>query len=164
MNAILSAFSNKVMNVRSVFTDVDIDSSDVAPIALPVNESHTFEVTTRVRNLWNVPINNVSIVEELETFYNYVGTVTGPSPSVSYPYLTYDIGTIPAGGEVIITYQLSTPVADDAEWDNLDDYLFNRNKGLGYVSSSILYYTDPDDAVLPSGLHQSSGADRAVCW
>ncbi len=155
MNAILSAFSNKVMNVRSVFTDVDIDSSDVAPIALPVNEAHTFEVTLRVRNLWNVPIDNVSVVEELKTFYNYEGTVTGPSPSVSYPYLTYDIGTIPAGGEVIITYQLSTPVADDAAWEDLDDYLFDRNKGLGYVSSSILYYTDPDDDVLRSSYRNS---------
>jgi hypothetical protein len=150
MNAILSAFANKAMNVRSVFTDVDIDSSDVAPIALPVNEAHTFEVTIRVRNLWNVPLNNVSVVEQLRTFYSYVGTTTGPSPSVSYPYLTYNIGTIPAGGEVIITYQLSTPPQDDPVWFSLNDHLFDRTKGLGYVSSSFLYYSDPDDGILKS--------------
>ncbi len=146
MNAILSAFSEKVVNVRSLLTGADIDSSDVAPIALPVDTRETFEVTLRVRNTWDVPITNVSVVEELVTFYDYVTTISGPSPTVSYPYLTYDLGTIPAGGEVIITYRIGTPPEGDPAWDDLEDYLYDRNKGYGYVSSSIMYFTDPDDA------------------
>jgi len=143
INAILSAFSEKMMNVRSVFTDADIDSTDIAPIALPVMQSDTFEVTIRVRNLWDDAIDNVSVVEEIDDIYEYVGTSSGPSPSsVSSPNITYDLGTIPAGGEVIITYQLRTPDSDDVIWENLDNYV-DRNS-YADISSSILYFDDPE--------------------
>jgi len=155
MNAIMSAFAEKALSVRSVFTGVDIDSTDVAPIALPVNEAHVFEVTLRVRNLWDVPIDNVSVVEQLVDFYEYVGTTTGPAPSVTHPYITYTIGTIAAGDEVVITYQLTTPPEDDAAWYDLSDYLYDSSRGYGLVSSSSMYFTDPDDGVLRSTYRNS---------
>ncbi|RKZ30400.1 hypothetical protein DRQ36_05650, partial [bacterium] len=147
MNGLMSAFANKAFNVRSVLTGAVIDSADVAPIALPVGESDTFEVTIRIRNLWDVPISNVNVVEEIIDLYTYIGTISGPSPAITPPYISYDLGTIPAGGEVIITYQLATPPADDPKWFDIDDYLYDPSNGYGHVSSSILYYEDPDDGV-----------------
>ena len=147
-NAILSVFAERAMNVRSVLTSVATDSVDVAPIALPVNRAEEFEVTIRLRNLWNAPISNVTVSEQLVGIFSYVTTVSGPSPStVTTSTITYDVGTMPAGGEVIIVYRLTTPPEDDPKWFDIDDYMFDDNNGYCRISSSTMFFDDPVDGV-----------------
>ncbi|MCK5833686.1 hypothetical protein KAH81_08455 [bacterium] len=147
-NAILSAFAERAMHVRSVLTGVATDSVDVAPIALPVNRAEEFEVTIRLRNLWNAPITNVSVTEQLVGIFSYVATLSGPAPSsVTSSSITYNIGTIPANGELIIVYRLTTPPEDDPKWSDIDDYMFDDNRGYCRISSSTMFFTDPVEGI-----------------
>gem|GEM_PF-712923 len=146
VNALMAAFTGKVMSVRSVLTDADVESVDVAPIALPVNQSDTFEVTIRVRNLWDTPINNVSVNEEISDLYTYVGTSSGPAPTIMGQSITYNIGTMAVGEEVIITYLIKTPDDEDSRWYSITDYV--DGDGYAAVASSKMYYTDPADGVV----------------
>jgi len=146
-NAVLSAFAERAINVRSVFTNVPIDSLDVAPIALPVGRAHEFEITLRVRNLWNTPLTDITVTEQIVGIFDYVSTVSGPAPTVASNSITYSIASIPAGEEQIIVYRLSTPPEGDSRWLSINNYMFDDNNGFCRISSSTMSFNDPADGV-----------------
>ncbi|MBN2543816.1 hypothetical protein JXI42_13230 [bacterium] len=140
-NVVLSAFSEKVIAVRSIYTGVEIESTDVAPMALPVDDCDTFEVTIRLRNLWNTPTADLNHVETKKAYFDYVNTIEGPSPTVSGNDISFDITSLGGNSEQIIKYQLATPPVGDARVDNIDSYLDYQTEMR--VSSCRLTFTEP---------------------
>ncbi|RKZ29902.1 hypothetical protein DRQ33_08375, partial [bacterium] len=83
-NAILSAFAKKLLYVRSVHSPVTLpESTHVAPFAIPADDSVTIEVTVKMRNLWDEPINNIDIYENKSGYLFYVDCPSGPTPSIA---------------------------------------------------------------------------------
>ncbi len=140
-HALLYSFTHKLSYVRSILTDVEIESTDVAPMALPTNSADTFEVTVRARNLWSTSISNIEIIENTNSFLEYVDVVSGPAPIVDGSKLTFNISSIPANSEQKIVYRLATPPENDDKWSAINSYLTNNE--YMRVSTGTITYDDP---------------------
>ncbi|RKZ27853.1 hypothetical protein DRQ26_02365, partial [bacterium] len=142
-NAIYSAFCHKLLYYRSVHTPVVLpESISVAPFAIPADDSITFDVTVHIRNLWNTPVNDITLNEYKSGYLYYVDCPTGPAPSISENTLTWTFSSLAPAATQTITYRLRTPDESDTLTETIDDYL-SGGKFLR-PSTGTAYYTDSD--------------------
>jgi len=139
-NALLYPFCYRVNSSRSVYTGVDIDSVDVANFALPVDDCDTFTITVRIRNLWDIPVSDITIEENFKSYFDFVDA-EGAGYSVSGNRITFSIPSIPAHSELVIRYRLATPPEGDERRENINSYLDYYE--YMHPSNSTLEYTDP---------------------
>ncbi|MBN1756183.1 hypothetical protein JW877_08240 [bacterium] len=140
-NALLYAFSEKLMVIRSIFTDADIESTDIAPMALPVDDQDTFQVTIRLRNLSSSTIYNITHVETKKEYFDYAGVVAGPTPSVAGNAITFELPALSPNSEQTIVYLLATPPIEDPRVENIDSYLDYSTEMR--VSSCMVGFQEP---------------------
>ncbi len=141
-NAVLSAFSHKVLHQRKVHSPVTLpESTHVAPFAIPADDSVTITITVRTRNLWNEGVDDVKLSEYKSGYLYYVDCPTGPPPTVSGNNISWTLGRLSAGDVKTIEYRLRTPDITDPKVDDLRENL----KGQ-YLrpSSGIVSYEESD--------------------
>ncbi len=140
-NALLYAFSHKLLHFRSVHSPVVLpESTHVAPYAIPADDSVTFEVSVHLRNLWDEPIEDLTVTEYKNSYFYYVDCPGGPAPSVSGDEISWFLGSMDAGETRLITYRLRTPAPDDPLTGTIDDYGLTGDNRI-CPSTGIASYT-----------------------
>ncbi len=143
-NALYSAFCHKLLYYRSVHSPVVLpESTNVAPFAIPADDSITFDVTVHLRNLWDTPISDITLNEIKSGYLYYVDCPTGPTPSVSGNTITWTFSSLAGAATQDITYRLRTPDESDPLAETINDYI-HSNKYLR-PSTGTAYYTDSDN-------------------
>ena len=143
-NAVLSAFAQKLLLVRSVHSPVVLpESTNVAPFAIPADDSVTIDITVKMRNLWDEPLSNLSIYEHKSSYLFYVDCPSGPSPTVSGNSIHWDISSLAANSEQNIVYRLRTPADGETGFGTIGDYITGSN----YLRPSYAtgYYNDAEN-------------------
>ncbi|MGB9561827.1 MAG: hypothetical protein ACPL6C_03335, partial [bacterium] len=155
-NAVLMAFSERLAVVRSIFTGT-VAPEELSQMALPVDEEQVFDITIRVRNLWDRPINNITITETYKPYFDYLDTPEGPEPIQDGNRLTFTITNIPGRTEYRIKYRLKTPAPTDSRRENINSFL-----DFDVYMRPSTNYTSFDDPV--SSTRRDTGRWNLLCY
>ncbi|MDQ1264994.1 MAG: hypothetical protein QG635_144, partial [Bacteroidota bacterium] len=142
LNSILYAFSNYIDVTRSIYNELP-DSISAGRNAVAFDRLDTFEIRLLIRNLSESAISGVKITESIRACFPFVDVVTsGVDYIINGQTLTLQNISIPANGEITITYRVRTTEPDNPVHSQIDKYISWAT--YIYASFSTIGYADDD--------------------
>ncbi|MBI5647170.1 MAG: hypothetical protein HY962_09590 [Ignavibacteriae bacterium] len=145
LNSIMYAFATSVDVTRSVYNDVP-DSLSCGHNAASFDRADTLEIRVTLRNLGANPVSGITVRESIRDYFRFVDVVTpGIVSQYSKPAVTFSGISLPAHGEKVIVYRITTPDPADAIHGSVDKYISWAN--YIYASLAQVSYSDDEGAV-----------------
>jgi len=143
LNTLLYTFAKTIDVNRSVWNELP-NNLTAGKNAVSYDRIDTFEVRIVVRNLSDLPINNLTLYEDVRPFFSIVDVVnTDINSSISGSRITISNLLVAPHSEKTIVYRLRTPDPDDKIHEQVNNFLQNiRNKNCIYASFGTVNYDE----------------------
>jgi hypothetical protein len=138
MSAILATFAYEIdvtRKIRNELTGV-IAAGDNC---VSYDRSDTISVEIRIRNLSDLVIADIDITEDIKPYFKFLEVSSGDAYTGTGQKIGFSGISIPAHGEKVIIYTVTTPLPGNIIHDDVDNYI---DKGtLMAVSKATIHYT-----------------------
>ncbi len=143
LNTLLYTFSKSIDMNRSVWNELP-DTLTAGKNAVSYDRIDTFEVRIVIRNLSDLPVNNLTITENIRPFFSFVELVNPDEVySITGNILSISNILLNPHSEKTIVYKLRTPDPDDKIHEDVDKYIQSiRSKNCIYVSYGTVSYEE----------------------
>jgi len=136
MDAILYAFANPIDVSRSVFNQLKKEVT-AGQNAVAVDAPDTFDIRIKVRNLSDIPVNDIRIQEDINPFFHFVGS--SATHSITGQLLSLNGISLAPHSETEIVYQLCTPMPNDSTRKAVNRYLYQGTNNILLAQSTVDY-------------------------
>jgi|WetSurSiteA1Bulk_404760.scaffolds.fasta_scaffold01078_4 hypothetical protein len=137
MAAILSAFTYDVDVTRKVRNELT-GSMAAGDNAVSYDRDDTLAVEIRVRNLSDQTVTGITIEENINPYFTFLGVTSGDSYTQSGSRITFSGLSLPAYSEKIIVYQVMTPDPASDIHEDVDSYI-SRGTLIAVSMGNITY-------------------------